>query len=558
VLTRNQILQFNSEREDPALNVTSQRLNLITTELQEGVMKTRMQPIGVVWSKLPRIVRDLAAALGKEIDLEMDGSETELDRTIIEAIKDPLIHIVRNSCDHGIEAPSLRSERGKGRRGTLGLRAFHAGGQVNIEISDDGAGIDPQRVRAKAIERGLLTADQAQRLTDRDVLNLVFQPGFSTAQSVTNISGRGVGMDVVRTSIERIGGTVDLGSVAGQGTIVRVKIPLTLAIIPGLVVWSGGERFLVPQVSLQELIRIDGDAARTRIEYIHHAPVCRLRDRLIPLASLNQVLHLDSGGARDDVSILVLEAGNEPFGLMVDAISDTQEIVVKPLGQHLKGLNCYAGATIMGDGKIALILDVAGISARAELFGAKEAASAAQKGESEAARTEERKTSLLLFRAGEFRRIAMPLAAVARMESIPRSSVESASGRQVVQYRNRLLPLVPLAEMLGSASSHADEEKLHVVVYRAGATDLGLVVDEITYIVQEFVVSPYGSDRAGLLGSAIVAGKATDFLNLEAVAGWADLANESSLAALRKMLEMDEESMAEKSMAEDLEVGRAS
>jgi two-component system chemotaxis sensor kinase CheA len=545
VLTRNQVLQYNAQREDATLNTVSQRLNLITTELQEGVMKTRMQPIGVVWNKLPRIVRDLATMLRKEIDLRMEGAETELDRTIIEAIKDPLVHIVRNSCDHGIEAREVRVEQGKPARGCLSLRAFHEGGQVNIEISDDGAGMDPQRLRSKAQERGLLTAEQAQRLSDRDAVNLVFLAGFSTAQTVTNISGRGVGMDVVRTSIERIGGTVDLASTPGQGTTVRVKIPLTLAIIPGLVVWAGGERFLVPQASLQELIRLEGDAARTRIEYIQHTAVCRLRDRLIPLADLNQVLGLTSRRSAEEVSILVLQAGDAPFGLIVDTISDTQEIVVKPLGQHLKGLNCYAGATIMGDGKIALILDVAGIAARAEIFAAAEEEGAADRG-AQVAVSGTLTSSLLLFRAGEFRRIAMPLGAVSRLESIPRSRVERASGREVVQYRNRLLPLVPLAGMLGSRAECQEEEQLHVVVYRAGSTDLGLVVDEITDIIQENVLSPYGSDRPGLVGSAIVGGKSTDFLDLDAVAGWANLAGEGSLANLRRMLSAGEQPAAEK------------
>ncbi|MGD0295560.1 MAG: chemotaxis protein CheA [Bryobacteraceae bacterium] len=545
VLTRNQVLQYNAQREDATLNTVSQRLNLITTELQEGVMKTRMQPIGVVWNKLPRIVRDLATMLRKEIDLRMEGAETELDRTIIEAIKDPLVHIVRNSCDHGIEAREVRVEQGKPARGCLSLRAFHEGGQVNIEISDDGAGMDPQRLRSKAQERGLLTAEQAQRLSDRDAVNLVFLAGFSTAQTVTNISGRGVGMDVVRTSIERIGGTVDLASTPGQGTTVRVKIPLTLAIIPGLVVWAGGERFLVPQASLQELIRLEGDAARTRIEYIQHTAVCRLRDRLIPLADLNQVLGLTSRRSAEEVSILVLQAGDAPFGLIVDTISDTQEIVVKPLGQHLKGLNCYAGATIMGDGKIALILDVAGIAARAEIFAAAEEEGAADRG-AQVAVSGTLTSSLLLFRAGEFRRIAMPLGAVSRLESIPRSRVERASGREVVQYRNRLLPLVPLAGMLGSRAECQEEEQLHVVVYRAGSTDLGLVVDEITDIIQENVLSPYGSDRPGLVGSAIVGGKSTDFLDLDAVAGWANLVGESSLANLRRMLSAGEQPAAEK------------
>ncbi len=364
VLTRNQILQFNTEREDPALNATSQRLNLITTELQEGVMKTRMQPIGVVWNKLPRVVRDMATTLGKQIRLQMDGADTELDRTIIEAIKDPLMHLVRNSCDHGIEVPEVRVRAGKSPQGTLTLRAYHEGGQVNIEIGDDGAGIDVARVKQKALDNGLLRPEQADKLSEREALGLIFQPGFSTAQVVTNFSGRGVGMDVVKSHIEKIGGVVDISSRPGEGATVKIRIPLTLAIIPGLVITSGGERFVIPQVSLLELIRLESDASGKHIEYVHGTPVYRRRGNLLPIAYLNQVLGLKPAGDDEAVSMVVLQAEDRQFGLVVDGINDTQEIVVKPLGKRLKGLTLYAGATIMGDGRIALILDVLGIGQR--------------------------------------------------------------------------------------------------------------------------------------------------------------------------------------------------
>ena len=293
VLTRNQILQFNTEREDAALNTTSQRLNLITTELQEGVMKTRMQPIGMVWNTLPRVVRDMAVSLGKEIRLEMDGADTELDRTIIEAIKDPLVHLVRNACDHGIEPPEVRTRAGKPPQGRLTLRAYHEGGQVNIEIGDDGAGIDVARVKQMAVEKGLLRSEQAEKLGDREALNLIFLPGFSTAQTVTNVSGRGVGMDVVKSNIEKIGGGVDVFSRPGEGSTVKLKIPLTLAIIPGLVIASGGERFVIPQVSLLELIRLEGDSSEKHIEQVHGTPVYRRRGSLLPIAYLNRVLGLN-------------------------------------------------------------------------------------------------------------------------------------------------------------------------------------------------------------------------------------------------------------------------
>src|SRR6201996_9169037 len=368
VLTRNQILQFNVEREDAALNATSQRLNLITTELQEGVMKTRMQPIGVVWNKLPRVVRDMSITLGKQIKLQMDGAETELDRTIIEAIKDPLMHVIRNSCDHGIETPEVRMRAGKAPPRVSRLRAYHEGGQVNIEISDDGAGIDVTRLTRKALDNGLLGPEQVEKLNDREALTLIFLPGFSTAKTVTNFSGRGVGMDVVKSHIEKIGGVVDVFSRLGEGATVKIRIPLTLAIIPGLVITSGGERFVIPQVSLLELIRLEADQSGKHIEYVHGTPVYRRRGSLLPIAYLNQVLGLKSADNGEAVSMVVLQAEDRQFGLVVDGINDTQEIVVKPLGKQLKGLTLYAGATIMGDGRVALILDVLGIGQSSGVF----------------------------------------------------------------------------------------------------------------------------------------------------------------------------------------------
>ncbi len=369
VLVRNQILQFTAERDDLLLSGTSQRLNLITSELQEGVMKTRMQPIGVIWNKLPRVVRDISVSLGKQIRMELDGAETELDRTIIEAIKDPLVHLVRNACDHGVEAPEIRRSAGKPVQGTLTLRAYHEGGQVNIEISDDGAGIDGGIIKQKAIEKGLLNPDLAPRLSEREALELIFLPGFTTVSTVSNISGRGVGMDVVKTHIEKIGGTVEIASRRGEGTTVKLRIPLTLAIIPGLVVTSSGERFVIPQVSLLELIHLDADSTDRRLEHVHGRPVYRRRGKLLPIAFLNEMLGLATAPRGGATSIVVLQAEDRQYGLVVDGISDTQEIVVKPLGKQLKGLSLYAGATIMGDGRVALILDAHGIGHASEVLG---------------------------------------------------------------------------------------------------------------------------------------------------------------------------------------------
>jgi len=517
VLTRNQILQFNTEREDAALNATSQRLNLITTELQEGVMKTRMQPIGTVWNKLPRVVRDMAVSLGKQIRLDMDGAETELDRTIIEAIKDPLVHLVRNSCDHGIEPSEARVRAAKPSTGRLSLRAYHEGGQVNIEISDDGAGIDVARVKRKAVEKGLLRHDQAEKLTDREALNLIFQPGFSTAETVTNVSGRGVGMDVVKTHIEKIGGVVDVFSRLGEGATVKLKIPLTLAIIPGLVITSGGERFVIPQVSLLELIRLEGDGSEKHIEHVHGTPVYRRRGSLLPIAYLNQVLGLKSAERAEAVSMVVLQAEDRQFGLVVDGINDTQEIVVKPLGKQLKGLTVYAGATIMGDGRVALILDVLGIGQRSGVLAEfREQARAAAEQKTQSGLEQQR---LLLFRAGSFERLAVPLSLVARLEEFPQSAIEHAGGCQVVQYRNRILPLVPLRTLLASGAAGEDEtpDPVQVVVFNDGDRSVGLVVDQILDVAEEAVAVRQKSGRSGLLGSAVVGKRVTDFLDLNYV-----------------------------------------
>ena len=385
----------------------------------------------------------------------------------------------------------------------------------------------------------MLTAEQAARLSDREAVNLVFLPGFSTAQAVTKVSGRGVGMDVVRTHIEGIGGTVELVSRPGQGTTVLIRIPLTLAIVPGLLVNAGGERFVIPQVSLHELIRLEGDAARTAIEYVHTTPVFRRRNALLPVADLCHVLKLPEQRNPDELNIVVVQVDGRRFGLIVDAINDTEEIVVKPLWQQLKSLNCYAGAAIMGDGGIALILDVAGIGLRSGVIvPGGQTAGAASPAEAAGDPTDARHP-LLLLRAGGLKRLAMPLAKVARLENIPAAQVEFAAGRSVVQYRNRVLPLVSVTQVLGDTPS-PEADMLQAVVYRDGVTDIGLVVDEIVDIVEETVSSPFASDRPGLLGSAVVGGLVTDFLDLDAVARWALPAPSESLAKLEAALFTEE------------------
>jgi two-component system, chemotaxis family, sensor kinase CheA len=527
VLARNQILQFNATREDSSFNTSAQRVDLITTELQEGVMKTRMQPIGNIWNKFPRVVRDVATGCGKQVRIEMEGKDTELDKTIIEAIKDPLTHLVRNAVDHGIETPAKRKAAGKEPEGRLLLRAFHEGGQVNIEITDDGAGLDHEKIRTKAIERNLVSSEQAARLTEREIANLIFLPGFSTAERVTNVSGRGVGMDVVKTNIEKIGGAVDVHSKPGQGSTVRMKIPLTLAIIPALVVTSAGDRYAIPQVNLLELIGLDGTAGSKQIEKVHGVPVCRRRGKLLPLVYLNEVLAVPAvDAASRPVNLVVLQAEDRSFGLVVDAISDTQEIVVKPLGKQLKGLNCYAGACIMGDGQVALILDVMGLAQKAHIIDEARAHGIAEKN-AEAAMSAQRTETFLLFLGPDDARMAMRLESVARLEEVPASKIENAGAQLVAQYRGQILPLVnlraALEERRGRRRSTSEEvssvlgKPRQVVVCNHNGQLVGLLVERILDIVEDSAELKHPSSRAGILHSAVIQGKVTELLDIPVV-----------------------------------------
>ncbi|MGC3961408.1 MAG: chemotaxis protein CheA [Verrucomicrobiota bacterium] len=524
VLARNQIVQFTSNSKEATLLGAAQRLNTITTELQESVMKTRMQPIGNIWAKFPRIVHDVAADLGKQVQLIMEGKETDLDRTIIEAIKDPLTHVVRNAIDHGIESPEARKAAGKPEQGTLTLRAFHEGGQVNIEIIDNGRGINVAKVKEKGVQRALISPDQAARMTDREVFNLIFLPGFSTAEKVTNVSGRGVGMDVVKTNIEKIGGSVDVLSEAGQGTTLKIKIPLTLAIIPALIVTCGGERFAIPQVSLLELVRVESDSQDGGIENIFNAPVYRLRGKLLPLVSLDHVLRLQPNASRKDAfNIVVLQADGRQFGLVVDAVNDTEEIVVKPLGKQLKGISCFAGATIMGDGKVALILDVMGLAQHAQVISeSRETAVVTTAAQTQNASNQTQ--SLLLFSVGDRPRVAIPLSLAARLEEFPTSKLERAGARQVIQYRDQILPLIQVADALGLEGGVAapQNDLLQVVVYTSHGRSVGLVVDRINDIVEADLSVQHKSHAPGLLGSLVVQGKVTDLLDVSAVIRSAD------------------------------------
>ncbi len=527
VLARNQILQSATALSDPAFLSTSQRLNLITTELQEGVMKTRMQPIDKIWGKFPRLVRDLAVQCGKQVRIEMDGRETELDKTIIEAIKDPLTHLLRNSVDHGIEMPEVRRANGKPAEGRLLLRAFHEGGRVNIEITDDGAGLDLERILQKAIERGTVSQDQASRMSDREIGHLIFAAGFSTAGQVTNVSGRGVGMDVVKTNIEKIGGTVDVQSQPGQGTTIKIKIPLTLAIIPALIVTCDGNRFAIPQVSLLELVRLDGEQARKKIERLHGAPVYRLRGRLLPIVRLRQELGLDNQSATEQstaddevINIVVLRADDRQFGLVVDAINDTEEIVVKPLSKQLKDVPTYAGATIMGDGKVALILDVLGVAQQARVVSEVRDRSIADNSTSSEKSAADRETFLILS-VGD-RRLALNISLVSRLEEILRADTEKANDLDVVQYRGQIMPLLHLGRMLDIPTEEDPDRPLQVVVHSNGNRCVGLIVDRVVDIVETTIDVTRPSLNDDLLASIVVQQRVTDLINVETLIRRAD------------------------------------
>jgi two-component system, chemotaxis family, sensor kinase CheA len=448
VLTRNQLLQLaRSQEENTGFAVPLQRLSHITSDLQEGVMKTRMQPIGNAWNKLPRLVRDLARETGKKIELNMLGAETELDRQVLELIKDPLTHMVRNSGDHGLESPADRRAAGKSETGRITLNAFHEGGHIIIEISDDGRGLPLDKIRAKALKNGLATEAELAAMGETQLQRFIFRPGFSTATVVTAVSGRGVGMDVVKTNIEKIGGTIDLKSVAGQGTTFTIKIPLTLAIVSALIVEAAAERFAIPQISVVELVRAKKEAGRSHnqagsepmIERINDTPVLRLRDRLLPLVNLHELLALGNSQNNDTGAyIVVTQVGANTLGIIVDRVFDTEEIVVKPVAPILRHVTMFSGNTILGDGSVIMILDPNGI-ARATGIGAGGDAKAISSSSAEALHTTER-TAMLLFHAGGDQKLAVPLGLVARLEDIPREKIEISCGSPVTQYRGKLMP----------------------------------------------------------------------------------------------------------------------
>ncbi|WP_299816297.1 hybrid sensor histidine kinase/response regulator [uncultured Roseibium sp.] len=550
VLTRNQLLEIVRRHEDSEFKVPLQRLSNVTAELQEGVMATRMQPIGNAWQKLPRIVRDLSQDLEKPIELEMIGADTELDRQVLEMIKDPLTHMVRNSADHGLERPEARRAAGKADKGTITLAAYHEGGHIIIEVRDDGAGINVERVKAKVVERGLATEAEVDKMTDAQIHKFIFAAGFSTAAEVTSVSGRGVGMDVVRNNIELIGGTVDLRSTQGKGSTFIIKIPLTLAIVSTLIVEAGGDRFAIPQLSVVELVRVQTNSEH-RIERIKNTPVLRLRNKLLPLVPLSQLLGTYEGELEEEAIesdngfIVVMQVGSQTFGVVVDGVFHTEEIVVKPMSTMLRNLGMFSGNTILGDGSVIMIIDPNGIASAM----ASASSSVAENEEDEQESLQSKATSgqssisLLLFRAGAPEPKAVPLSLVTRLEEFEVSKIERSNGRDLVQYRGALMPLVYINE----GDRHKIEGTQPMLVFSDAGRSMGLVVDEIVDIVEDRMNIEVGSERPGVLGSAIVKERATEIIDLgfylpQAFEDWF-MRKEMDIASLtKKVLFVDDSS----------------
>ena len=567
VLSRNQLLRAltGHSKDIPGLAAILQNINQVTSELQEGIMQTRMQPIGTVFNRFPRIIRDMSRQLGKQIEIQIQGAEVELDKSIVELLTDPLTHIIRNCADHAIEPPDERRRLGKAAAGQLLLHAYHQGGQVIIAITDDGRGIDPKKVLAKALAKGLVREAQAREMTDREIVNLVFAPGFSTAEAVTEVSGRGVGMDVVRSNTEKLGGHVELESQAGVGTTVLLRLPLTLAIIPSMMVGVGGNRFAIPQVNVVEFVWVRAQDVARRIEKVHGAEVLRLRSRILPLVRLAEVLglprtfsHPDYGeeprpdrrrelvdrrgtapageGAEDlpdrgpdrrtdwrsDYNIVVLKLGSNQFGVVVDELFDIEEIVVKPLSEFIQGCKCFSGATIMGDGRVIMILDAGGLAQQARLHFADVQAEEKLRSEEEqrrAAAAASRRRSVLVCAGAPGEYFAIPQDRIMRLEKIRVEDIQLVGDRPFVDYRGRGLPLLHLDQLLEVRPLPAGLKEVFVVIPKAagrgGAAQAraGIVISDIIDALDvEVELEPVKVQGPGLLGGAILQGHLTLFL----------------------------------------------
>jgi two-component system chemotaxis sensor kinase CheA len=600
VLSRNQLIKAIASKNPENTEIVGKRVDLITSDLQKVIMLTRMQPVGSLFNKFPRLVRSLSRELGKETVLEIEGAEVELDRTLLEAMSDPLNHLIRNAVDHGIETAGVRKMNGKGETGKIVLRAFNEAGQVIIEVSDDGAGIDPEKVAAAAVSKGFVSEEQIRIMTQKDKLNLIFLPGFSTARAVTDLSGRGVGMDVVKTNLDNLRGLIELFSTPGLGTQIKIKLPLTLAIIPCQIVSLENERFAIPQMNLEELLRIPAGRVKERIERVGDAEVVRLRGKLLPLVRLTEILGIERTytdpemqhrkkdrrtaladrrsrkspmfevdfdasdlldfhisavvsqpssyrkeadrryRATSTLNIAVVSTGQIKYGLIVDAFCDSEEIVVKPLGRHLKACRGYAGATIMGDGKVALILDVSNLSEMAGLFSvsgtrrAIEAARAAEK----ALQPDPDQLNLLVFRNAEDEQFALPLNQVLRIEKIRLCDLQSFGGIKTIQYRGANLPVFSI-DQIAKVRPLAAHEHLLVIVFMVAGRELGLLaIGPVDSVVTEAVADGSALKQPGIMGSIILNGKTTllvDVLDLvrSLQPDWFSVVNSQGLAIIK-------------------------
>jgi two-component system chemotaxis sensor kinase CheA len=571
VLTRNQLLEMVRALNDSEFKVPLQRLSNVTAELQEGVMKTRMQPIGNAWQKLPRIIRDLSKELDKKIDLEMVGAETELDRQVLELIKDPLTHMVRNSADHGLEDTAKRGEIGKPESGKVRLAAFHEGGHIIIEVSDDGRGLDAEVIKNKLVENGVATREELDKMSEQQIHKYIFNAGFSTAKVVTNVSGRGVGMDVVRTNIELIGGSVDVKSIWGKGTTFTIKIPLTLAIVSALIVEAGGQRYAIPQLSVVELVRTHSNADN-RIEMINDTPVLRLRNKLLPLVALSKLLKLEDEpkpqsieteveavepvqsdeqedqtveteekkAKAESLFVVVIQVGNQSFGIVVDSVFDTEEIVVKPMSNRLRDITMFSGNTILGDGSVIMIIDPNGLAQEVSSSVASQHDDEEEKEKADQPITDQT-TAMLIFSAGSDEQKAVPLSLVTRLEEIDVSAIEKSNGRNLVQYRGSLMPLLPLSD----DCVLKEEGQQPTLVFTDDRHSMGLVVDEIIDIVEDKLNIEIASDSDGLIGSAVIKGKATEIIDIGFYLGqifnnWLEDKDAGQLQKASKLLLVDD------------------
>jgi two-component system chemotaxis sensor kinase CheA len=521
VLARNQIRAYSEGHPDSVLGTQSQQLNFLTLKIQETVMKARLQPVRGVFHMFPRVVRDLAVELQKKARVEIDGAETELDKGVLDALRDPLMHLVRNCVDHGLERPEVRKAAGKNQEGVIRLSARHEAGMILVEVCDDGAGISLAKIRRSSIEKGLVDEAGAALLTDEEVISFIFQAGFTTKDKVTHLSGRGVGMDVVRSNVERVGGTIEVKTVEGQGTSFLLRLPLTLTIVSALMVGCGGETFSIPKAHVRELVLLREDGSRGRIEYLHDVPVYRLRGRVVPVVYLSKVLKMEQAGK--GLGLLLLTFGERHFILAVDEILDFEDIVVKPLAVELKPLSIYSGSAIFRDGRVVLVLDVMGLAQRIHLV-TEASLGGPTETHHEVEKVEEKRERVLLFRTPDDGRMAMPLSNVKRLVEFPREIIERAGELEVVQYGHEILPLIRITRLLperrtvprhpGGVLGEPDGPKVQVVVYEEDGREVGLVVDRVLDILETTLEVQRPASRKGVLGSMIIMERVTELLDV--------------------------------------------